>query len=212
MDRDEVWRAIDTERTRLADLFDSLSDEEWEKPSLCTDWRVREVAAHLTLAHTGLGTALAEIVRARGSFNRMVRDTAIRQARLPTDAYAPMIRAMVGSRAKAPFISDLEPLLDTLVHALDITVPLGRDWPLPPEAAMAAAGRVWKFEPLFHARRRLTGVRLAASDCDWAAGEGEPAEGPMGAILLVLTGRPAGLDFLRGPGLSVLRTRAGQAA
>ena len=50
MDRDEVWRAIDAERISLADLLDSLGEREWETPSLCAGWRVRDVAAHLTLA------------------------------------------------------------------------------------------------------------------------------------------------------------------
>jgi uncharacterized protein (TIGR03083 family) len=52
MDRDEVWRAIDAERVSLADLLDSLGEQEWEIPSLCAGWRVRDVAAHLTLART----------------------------------------------------------------------------------------------------------------------------------------------------------------
>ena len=55
MDLDEVWRSIDSERASLADLLDDLSPAEWETPSLCEAWRVREVAAHLTLAHTGPG-------------------------------------------------------------------------------------------------------------------------------------------------------------
>ena len=54
MDRDEVWRAIDGERVSLADLLDSLGDQEWETPSLCAGWRVRDVAAHLTMAHLGV--------------------------------------------------------------------------------------------------------------------------------------------------------------
>ena len=53
MDLDEVWRTIDAERAGLADLFEDLSPPEWATPSLCDAWRVGDVAAHLTLAHTG---------------------------------------------------------------------------------------------------------------------------------------------------------------
>jgi uncharacterized protein (TIGR03083 family) len=80
MDRDEVWRAIDGERGSLADLLDSLGDQEWETLSLCAGWRVRDVAAHLTLAQMGVFPAAVAAVRARGNFDRMIRDSAVRQA------------------------------------------------------------------------------------------------------------------------------------
>ena len=35
------------ERTELADLLDTLTPEQWDAPSLCTGWRVRDVTAHL---------------------------------------------------------------------------------------------------------------------------------------------------------------------
>jgi uncharacterized protein (TIGR03083 family) len=103
MNRDEVWRAIDAERASLADLLDSLGEREWEVPSLCAGWRVRDVAAHLTLAQMRPLPAMVAAVRARGNFNRMVHDSAVRQARrLPAIQYAPRLRAMAGSRRKTP--------------------------------------------------------------------------------------------------------------
>ena len=63
MDRDEIWQVIDDQRLSLADLFDDLSAAEWRTPSLCHDWRVRDVAAHLTLAQMG---ALCAIGRCCG--------------------------------------------------------------------------------------------------------------------------------------------------
>src|SRR3954451_16013569 len=86
--------AVDRERLGLADLLDDLSDPEWAHPSLCAGWRVRDVAAHLALAHTGCGGAVADTVRARGSFDRMVRDPARRHATVPTGELIPEIRAM----------------------------------------------------------------------------------------------------------------------
>ena len=139
MDSDEVWRTIDEQRSDVADLLDELSEQEWSTPSLCAAWTVRQVAAHLTLAHMRLLPCLVAIGRARGSIDRMIRDTAIRQARLPVRDYAPRLRAMIGSRRTVPFVTELEPLLDILVHAQDITQPLGRVWPMPVDAAMTAA-------------------------------------------------------------------------
>lgn len=206
-DAGQVWQAVDDQRSSLADLLDDLSGREWETPSLCQGWRVRDVAAHLTLAHTGLMEAAWGMIRARGSFDRMIHDTALRRARLPAEVYAPMLRAMVGSRKKAPGLTPLEPLIDVLVHGQDIVIPLRRDWPMPAQAAELAAGRVWPDLFPFRAAKRLAGIRFAATDCAWTAGEGTAIEGPISAILLVLTGRPAGLTQLSGPALEELRGR-----
>ncbi len=210
MDRDEVWRAIDQQRAELADLMETFSDAEWETPSLCSGWRVREVAAHLTLSQTGLLTAAVDLVRARGSFNRMVRDTAVRQADLPVADYPVLIRGMVGSRQKAPGVSHLEPLIDVLVHGQDMVVPLGRTREMPGEAAAAAAQRAWELNWPFRVRKRLHGFSLAASDHRWSIGEGPRVEGPMGALLMLVTGRDVVLPELSGPGAEALRARLHQ--
>jgi uncharacterized protein (TIGR03083 family) len=207
MGPDEVWRIIDEERASLADLFDSLGDQEWETPSLCDGWRVRDVAAHLTLAQMGLFPAAVAAARARGNFDRMIHDSAVRQARRrPAEEYAPRLRAMAGSRRKAPGVSHLEPLIDVLVHGQDIAIPLGRPRPMPARAAVAAADRVWPSLFPWRAGRKLSGFRLAATDCSWSAGDGLLVEGPIGAILLLLTGRRAALAELSGPGARTLGT------
>src|SRR5690242_5781395 len=198
MNRDEVWQTIDEQRTSLADLLDDLSAEEWEQPSLCDGWRVRDVAAHLTLAQVAALTAAVALVRARGSFHRMVRDTAVRQARLPVEEYAVRLRAMVGSRRKAPGVTHLEPLLDVLVHGQDIAIPLARPRPMPAHAAAAAATRAWGMGWPFHAERRLSGLRLVATDHPWSVGQGRTVEGPIAALLLLVTGRPAAVTQLSG--------------
>jgi uncharacterized protein (TIGR03083 family) len=134
----------------------------------------------------------------------MVHDTAVRQARLPVREYAPRLRAMAGSRKKAPGVSHLEPLIDVLVHGQDIAIPLGRTRPVPTQAAMAAADRVWPDLFPWRAARKLGGFRFAATDGTWSAGDGQLVEGPIGAILLLLTGRDAALPQLSGPGAAGL--------
>ena len=71
---------------------------------------------------------------------------------------------------------------------------------MPVVAAAAAADRVWPRLFPWRAERKLNGFRLAATDCSWPAGDGLLVEGPIGAILLLLTGRQAGLARLSGPG------------
>ena len=201
MDEDAVWRVIDDERSRLADMMEDLDGSQWSTSSLCTDWTVRDVAAHLTLAHTGLRTATISLFRAGGNFNRMIRDTAIRQARLPVEEYPRRLRAMVGSRRTAPFLTALEPLIDVLCHTQDIARPIGRSHPMPVAAAVAAADHIWARPFPFRARSRLRGFELSATDAPWRVGAGTRVDGPIAALLLVVSGRPAGLPDLTGPGV-----------
>jgi uncharacterized protein (TIGR03083 family) len=207
-----VWSVVDGGRLGLAELLGGLSEEQWECPSLCAGWRVRDVAAHLTLAHTGPIAAAVGMARARGSFDRMVRDTARRHAAVPPVRLIAELRAMVGSRRHAPGVSHLEPMLDVLVHGQDIAIPLGIPCPMPVDAAAAAATRVWTMgwpmSRAFRARSRLSGLRLVATDVDWSVGEGHRVEGPVEALLLLLTGRTAALDRLSGPGVARVPVRA----
>ena len=200
MDSDELWTTIDAEQGSLADLLAGLTPQEWEHPSWCAGWWVRDVAAHLTLAHIGATEALPAFVRARGSFDRMVRDTALAAAVAPTEEPVAGIRAIIGSRRHAVGTTGFEPLLDVLVHGQDIARPLGRDRPMPPAAAATAATRAWRMGWPFWARRRLRGASLVATDSDRRACAGPSVCGTTGDLLLLVTGRRQVLPGLSGPG------------
>src|SRR6202035_4981276 len=169
MDRDEIWQVIDDQRLSLSDLFDDLPADEWQAASLWHRWRVRDLAAHLTLAPLRTLPAAAALLGACGDLNRRIHDPAVRRARLPVGEYAGLLRAMAGSRKKAPGITDLEPLIDVLVHGQDIALPLNRARPMPAPAAAAAATRAWSIGRPFHAGRKLSGLRLTATDHNWQA-------------------------------------------
>ena len=208
MDRETfIWTTIDAERGSLADLLEQLSPEEWDQPSLCAGWRVRDVAAHLALAHMGIGTAVPALLRARGSFDRMIDATARAHAAVPTGRLVAELRAMRGSRRRAPGVSSVEPLTDVLVHGQDIALPLGISRPMPPAAAALAATRVWTMGWPFWARRRLRGLELRATDVPWRVGSGDPVDGTIGELLVLITGRTAVLERLTGTGAPALRRR-----
>jgi uncharacterized protein (TIGR03083 family) len=150
-------------------------------------------------------------VRTGCDFDAVNRDMARRHAASagPGELVS-QLQEHADSRRK-PFITTRRNLLfDVLVHSQDIALPLGRTLPLPPAPTRAALDRVWTMGWPFHARRRLAGLRLVATDLDWSAGAGPEVSGAAGALLLLLTGRTAtALGALSGPGAARIGTPAG---
>jgi len=207
MERSEAWAAIDNHRRALVHLLEDLSEEEWRQPSLCEGWTVRQVAAHLALQNTtwpAMPRALLDAVR-HGGMNGAIHAMACRHAELPVEVIIGEIRARIGVWRPLPTVTFRETAIDYLVHGQDIAVPLGRALEMPRDLAVVAAGRVWSCSRMFHARKKLAGYRLVAGDAPWAAGQGMEVSGPIGALLLLLSGRRAALPRLSGPGAAGLR-------
>jgi uncharacterized protein (TIGR03083 family) len=203
----EVLDWVEAERMSFADLLDDLGEDEWSVDSLCAGWTVLEVAAHLTLStRMTFGMSVVGAIRARGSFDRMVGELARRRAtQYRRGELIGQIRATAGSDRRAPGAGPLDPLLDVLVHGQDIARPLGRVRVMPTEPALAALEHV-RTSAFYGARKRLRGVTLVATDADWSGGEGaDELRAPLADLILLATGRPAGLTDASGPGVARIR-------
>lgn len=217
---DAVWTAIDEQRTRTADLLDQLSQQQWDHPSLCQGWTVRHVAAHLTLQQQRIRDVAAFVAHhprllRSVTLNASIHDSAVLQAELlRTQEITSQIRGTIGSRRHNAFVTPLETLTDILVHSQDIAIPLGLDLPLRPTAGALAATRRWDTRASWLAtvfdRVPLAGYRLTATDINWVRGRGPEITGPIGALLLLLTGRTAALVRLTGDGAIALRSTTTQ--
>jgi uncharacterized protein (TIGR03083 family) len=208
MDTDATWAATQAERLSLADLLESLEPPEWDKPSLCDKWRVRDVAAHVTLAATARPMQLVlGVIRKRGNVNAFIGEEALSRASAPPAALVGKLREVAASRHHPIGTTIVDPLADILIHGQDIAVPLGRDQAMPPDAAATAAERVWSFSRAYPAQKLCKGLRVQATNADWSAGDGDLVEGPIEAVLIAIAGRRAGLDRLTGPGVATLSTR-----
>lgn len=207
MDQESGWSVIEQERRWLAGLLESRDARDWDRPSLCAGWRIRDVAAHVALAPTppSLGQMLVDGARARGRFHKLNHDVAVRHADRLGSRLVPELREHADSRRLPAMTGYRNTLFDVLVHTQDVALPLGLDHPMPVEAARDGAQRVWTMGWPFWARRRLQPFRLAATDIDWTAGDGALVQGPITALLLLLTGRTARLDSLSGAGADRLR-------
>ncbi|MGI5125536.1 maleylpyruvate isomerase family mycothiol-dependent enzyme [Pseudonocardia sp. CA-107938] len=211
MDADTIWATVATERRYLADVLDGLSVTDWDRPSLCSEWRIRDVVAHVawTPQPPGPWDMLTAAVRHRFAFNAMNRDMAIgfAQERTPQQLVDQLRR--YADVHRKPFVTTMDNLLfDTVVHVQDVAMPFGIEHAVPEPVTTAALDRVWAMGWPFHARRRLQGLRLVATDTGWTGGAG-PVEvrGPALALLLTMTGRPAGHAQLDGPGVAELANR-----
>lgn len=214
-DVDALWAGIDDQRARIAALLEALSPEQWEHPSLCDGWTVRHVAAHLTMQQQRVRDALGFMGRhprmlRSMPLNTFIHDAGVLQARvLSTEQIVAGIRNGMGSRRHNPGLTPLETLTDVLVHSQDIAIPLGVDLPMRPSLSALAATRRWDTRDTWLAsvNRRLpwASCQLTATDTHWCRGRGPEVAGPIGAILLLLTGRTIALEQLAGEGADALR-------
>ncbi|MBF6467218.1 maleylpyruvate isomerase family mycothiol-dependent enzyme [Nocardia beijingensis] len=206
MDLDKITMWTRAERLGLADFLDDLDYPEWAVESLCEGWTVHDVLAHLTLSNrVTLGATIAGILRARGDWNRMTERMARERARRysPTELIAQLREGAAWTR-RAPGAGPLDPLVDTMIHGQDIARPLGRRRVVPVEQAVAGLEHVLRSR-FYGSQKRLHGIRLVATDAEWSSGTGTTEiSGPLGDLLLVATGRAAGLAGLTGTGVERL--------
>ena len=196
MTDDELMTTIHDGRRAFGDLLAGLPAADWETPSLCAGWRVREVVAHMTMPlRYSAPRFLGEMLRSRGNFGRMADRVARRDAQAPVNALLAAWRAGQESRWKPPGGGLPGALTHDVVHGLDITVPLGIEHPVGEAALRVVLDHATAPSSLEHFGHDLTGTRLEADDLDWAFGDGEPLRGTARHLLLVLMDRrlPAGV-------------------
>lgn len=206
MDAETSWRVIEQERLSLAALLENLTDDQWNTPSLCDGWRVKDVAAHVALAPQAPGPfgMVVEGVRAGGRFHKLNHDMSVRHAERPGVDLVAELREHAASRRLPKVTNYRNIVMDVLVHGQDIAIPLGIPREMPKDAARAGIDRVWTMGWPFGVKRPLKRFRFTATDVDWTGGSGPDVSGPVEALLLLLTGRPAGLRRLSGPGVDEL--------
>ncbi|UBU08495.1 maleylpyruvate isomerase family mycothiol-dependent enzyme [Nonomuraea gerenzanensis] len=194
-----VRAAIAAERTELAAMLDELSPAQWDAPTLCAGWRVREVAAHLSTGFRyPLPRMVLELVKAGGRVNLMA-DRRARQdaAALSTAELVRAIRDNAHHPWKPPVGGIAAALGHDVVHGLDITVALGLGRRVPEDRVRLLLEQVTPRTLRFFGAD-LDGVELRADDLDWSFGSGIPLVGSGQDLLLLAYGRKLPPGRLRG--------------
>ena len=178
------------ERARLVSLLADLTPEQWDTPSLCAGWRVREVVAHITMPFRAKPLSLvAGLAGAGFSFNRYADRDARSTAHEKSQAeLVDLLRRNIANPWQPPGGRGAGALSHDVIHGLDVTEPLGL--PAPPADRIALVLASGGARQLRYFGVDLEGQRLIATDADVSVGEGASAV-PMTAkeILLVVTGR-----------------------
>jgi uncharacterized protein (TIGR03083 family) len=193
---------VHTERAALIDNLKNLDDARWEEQSLCGDWTVHDVVAHLvdTARTTRLGFVVG-LARARFDFDRQnARGVERHRGATPQETLERL--GQVASRRSTPPAPLDSRLVEEVVHGEDVRRPLGVHRDYPTEAVeRALAHQLRTSVGLGGGKQRAAGLRLVATDADWSHGEGAEVRGPLVSLLVAVSGRAEALDDLTGPGL-----------
>lgn len=201
----DVWQIVHAERAALISDLAELDDGQWEHQSLCSEWTVHDVVAHLVdvARTTRLGFVL-DLARARFDFDRQ-NARGVRRERCATPQETLERLRQVASRTSTPPAPLASRLVEEIVHGEDIRRPLGltRNYP---RDAVARALRLQVRTPSSFggAKEIVAGLRLAATDADLSLGNGPDVTGPALSLLLAVAGRRVAFNDLTGRGLGAL--------
>lgn len=210
MDDSDVWSAVDRRRRAIVDLLAGLAPGEWDTPSLCEGWTVRDVAAHLTMPLLTMRQLTLLAIRHPGGTNHLIREGSIDLARRHDPGQLlHRLDLLVGRHRAFPGLTCRESLIDAIGHTFDIAIPLGREIHVPAAEVAEAADRVVSYRGRGNAKvfraLPLATFRLTATDHAWSTGDGAQVTGTMTDLFLLLTGRTPRIGHLHGPGADDLR-------
>ena len=204
---DHLWALVHAERAALAKDLDGLGAEQWRHDTLCGDWDVEQVVAHLTAA-----ASLNQWRWLRSMLGARFRPDVHNQKRLaehrgstPAETLD-RFRAVIDSTT-APSSHTPAYLGEVVVHAQDIRQPLGLAREPSVEALTPVAGFFAGRNFAVPSRTRAAGLQLRADDGPFAAGTGPLITGSTLALVMSMAGRVPYLAELDGPGVPTLRSR-----
>jgi uncharacterized protein (TIGR03083 family) len=204
----DTWQATDEERSALADDLATLDDSQWDIQSLCSEWKVRHVVGHLVGgADVKTGPFMAGMLKSGMNFNRFLSREGLALGAARPDELLGQFRKTIGTRRKPPGTKPEIMLTDLVCHCADIRRPTGMTRSMPEATLLTVADTMKHIGFPLQVKKRIVGLRMSATDSDWAVGSGPSVEGPLESLILVMAGRKASLEDLSGEGMQTLQAR-----
>jgi uncharacterized protein (TIGR03083 family) len=196
------------ERADLAAFLATLTLQQWDTPSLCSGWTVKDVVAHM-ISYEELGP--------KGLLKRFAKGWIVRANQVGVDEFAALspqqLLEFLGNHLTPKGLTagfgGMIALVDGTIHHQDIRRSLHQPRTVPADRLIRVLDLV-PGNPRLGAGRRVRGLRLRATDLDWAHGRGPEVVGPGEALLMAMAGRPAALADLAGPGHATLAARVAE--
>ena len=204
----DIWPMIHDERKALAADLKGRSGEDWATGSLCSQWSVRDVLAHMTSTVSLTPSAFfAKLIGSGFNFDKVQEGgVAAHRGSSPAETMS-NFEAVITSTKHPPGPTDTW-LGETIVHSQDIRRPLGIEHQYPTEAVVQVASFYQGSNLLIGSKKRIEGLTLRATDAEWSHGTGPEVAGPILSVVMAMTGRKEALDDLTGDGVATLRSRS----
>jgi uncharacterized protein (TIGR03083 family) len=199
---------IKAELAGVRELMAATPEADWDTPSACGGFLVRDVVGHL-VASRRLSTpvVLAELARHGFRLNAAALTASKREAQRTKHQLLDGL-AYASEHPRSRGISRLQPVLamfaDVVTHHEDIRWGLGARRRMAAPLAHDVLDAAVRLRGLgsWGTAQRAQGVALHATDVDWRWGHGPSISGTADALLLGLGGRTVAHAELSGPGLS----------
>ena len=174
----------------LADVLSELAGDDWDAPSLCEGWRIREVIAHLTMpARYDQEAFMQELEARQFDFAKLSNEIAARDGQASTDGLLADLRSEQLHHWAPPGGGYHGALNHVVIHGLDVTEPLGVSTRTPDQTLRIVLTDLTEGEMHRHFGTEIAGKRLEATNLDWSFGSGPVLRGAAGDLALVLCGR-----------------------
>jgi uncharacterized protein (TIGR03083 family) len=197
------------QRRELAALVDDLSTltpEQWRSATLCTDWDVEEVVAHI-----GGASMTSRLAWFRSMIGARFNADLHNRRRLEAFRGATPEETLDRFRKVGPIASPIKPspagLGEVIVHSEDIRRPLGLHHAPDATGLRAVADFFVTKDFAVKSKTLAQGLTLRATDSDFRAGAGPEVSGPLLSLVMAMAGRAAVLPDLDGDGVAELGRR-----
>jgi uncharacterized protein (TIGR03083 family) len=197
----DTWTMVAETRTDLASYLETLRPEQWDAPTLCAEWKVRDVVGHLVEGANkiAMGKMMGGMLKSGFNMNKMLAAMGIEEGKHSPEA--------VAMRNTPPMTKPEDVLADSVIHTQDIRRALGAPATVPEERVRAALDRMKSTGSILGNKKRVAGLKLVATDMEWTHGAGAEVLGTGEALLMAMCGRKSALDDLSGDGVATLRSR-----